>query len=242
MSVFATWYNTKYNFLDVAPDRDLKKRGFSLDPQEDPFPFYYREDGVRLFNIILEYATNVLNTEFAHGDALLSDDLMQQFLSFCVKDARVPGFPEVKSLQDYARVLATIIWNVSAYHAISFSIEHIDSYIPFRPPCVQAAFPLQPSTTDISFAQVVANLPYPKKCELILVLNNVITLRTVPTLLQLTNPFSGNSALTDVFSTFQKQLSELSELIKIRNAELSSKGQYTYEYLDPAKVEASLSI
>lgn len=75
-----------------------------------------------------------------------------------------------------------------------------------------------------------------------MVLNNIITLRTVPTLLQLGNPFAGNTALTEVFSTFQKQLRELSELIQIRNSELKAKGEYTYEYLDPARIEASLSI
>jgi len=87
MSIFANYYNTKYNFLDVAPDRDLKNRGFSLDPQEDPFPYYYREDGVRLFHILLDYTTNVLQTEFTHAESILTDDKMAKFLSFCVNDA-----------------------------------------------------------------------------------------------------------------------------------------------------------
>jgi hypothetical protein len=152
MSVFAEYYNTKYDFLDMAPDYDLKRRGFSLDPQEDPFPFYYREDGVRLFHIILDYVTDILKSEFKHDGAIMNDEKMRKFLSFCTNDAKIPRFPAVKTLSEYARVLATLIWNVSGYHAMSFSIEYIDSYVPFRPPCVQRPFPLDASSKDIPFA------------------------------------------------------------------------------------------
>lgn len=182
MSIFAEYYNTKYSFANMAPDYDLKERGFETNVDEDAFPYYYREDGVRLFNIMLEYTTNVLHTQFASNEALQSDAQMKEYLNFCTNEAKIKGFPEVHTREDYARVLATLIWNVTAYHSLSFTIENIDSYIPFRSPCVQKPFPMEESTEDVPFSMIVATLPYPKKCELILVLNNIITLRTVPTL------------------------------------------------------------
>jgi hypothetical protein len=60
MTAFAEYYNNGYNFLNMAPDNDLKERGFALDPTSDAFPYYYREDALRLFNVILEYTTKVL--------------------------------------------------------------------------------------------------------------------------------------------------------------------------------------
>jgi hypothetical protein len=107
---------------------------------------------VRLFNIILSYVTDVLNTEFKHDGAIMNDERMRKFLAFCLNDIKVPGFPVVKTLSEYARVIATIIWTVSGFHSMTFCAEAIDSYIPFRPTCVQRPFPLDASSKDIPFA------------------------------------------------------------------------------------------
>ena len=131
---------------------------------------------------------------------------------------------------------------MSGYHALSFTIEHVDSYIPFRSPCMQRPFPLEETKEDIPFSQIVASLPFPKKCELILILNNIITLRTVPTLTQVPNPFPDNAALTEVYNKYQEQLHSLSKSIQQRNNELRDLGRFANDYLDPSKVEASLSI
>jgi len=45
----AKYHNEEYNFNNLAPDADLKKRGFDLNSNEDGIDYYYREDGLRLF-------------------------------------------------------------------------------------------------------------------------------------------------------------------------------------------------
>lgn len=47
--MIAGYYNDKYNFMNMAPDADLRNRGFDLTSNEDGLAFYYREDGLRLF-------------------------------------------------------------------------------------------------------------------------------------------------------------------------------------------------
>lgn len=54
-----------------------------------------------------------------------------------MEHAGVKGFPkEVKDIGTMARVLAIIIWTLTGYHSMSFAVEHIDAYIPFRSPCL----------------------------------------------------------------------------------------------------------
>ena len=98
MSVFAEYYNTKYSFANMAPDYDLKQRGFDVNSDEDGFPYYYREDGVKLFNILLEYTSSVLKTQFGDDAKLLADPKMKEYLHFCTDEAKIKGFPEVKSI------------------------------------------------------------------------------------------------------------------------------------------------
>jgi hypothetical protein len=51
MELFATYYNDGYNFMNLAPDRDLQARGFDLD-EEDGLTYFYRTDGLALFNVL----------------------------------------------------------------------------------------------------------------------------------------------------------------------------------------------
>jgi hypothetical protein len=167
---------------------------------------------------------------------------MRSFTEYCVKEAKIPGFPtEVRTIEEMSRILATLIWTLTAYHNLSFAIEHIDCYIPFRPACIQKPFPIQ-DDKDVPLSYLTATLPYPKKCMLILLLNNIVTLRTVPTLLELANPFVGDDGLSAIYDDYHTKLADLSEKMQTRNADRKANGQRTWDYLDPAKVEGSLSI
>jgi len=107
---------------------------------------------------------------------------MTKFVQYCNTTANIKGFPEkVTTIKEMARLTAIMIWTLTGYHSISFAVEFIDSYLPFRPPCMQRPFPID-LTTDVPKSYITASLPYPKKCEIALILVNVITLRTVPTL------------------------------------------------------------
>jgi hypothetical protein len=242
MEVFARYYSNGYDFMNLAPDRDLKNRGFDLDSNEDGLTYFYREDGIALFDIIMDYTRTTLTAVYGNEEGFLKDVRMKNFIEFCQTTAKIPGFPTVvKTIEEMARVLATLIWTLTAYHNLSFAIEHLDCFIPFRPACVQKPFPIQ-DTTDVPLSYLTATLPYPKKCMLILLLNNIVTLRTVPTLIDLPNPFTGNDNLSAVYDRFRANLTTLSKNIQERNAARKADGKRTWEYLDPANVEGSLSM
>lgn len=73
LHMLSTYYDKVYNFLDLAPDRDLRRRGFDLDPNTDKLNWYYREDGLRLFDVILNYTTSVLQTVYKSEQDFLND-------------------------------------------------------------------------------------------------------------------------------------------------------------------------
>lgn len=106
---------------------------------------------------------------------------MIKFMEYCRNVADIKGFPEkINTIKELARITAIMIWTLTGYHSISFAIEFIDTYIPFRPPCMQRPFPID-LKIDVSKEYITSSLPYPKKCEAALLLATAITLRSVPT-------------------------------------------------------------
>ena len=101
--------------------------------------------------------------ETAYGndfDKFMADTLQQDFIKFCREEAEIKGFPtEFKNIKEFARFCAIIVWTTTGYHSLSFAVEFIDSYVPFKPACMERPFPMEVKTKDLPISYVVNSLP-----------------------------------------------------------------------------------
>lgn len=67
IKLFGDFYKEEYDFDNLAPDVDLKNRGFYTD--KDNFDFHYRDDALELFGIMKKRLSNLINLYYkSDGD------------------------------------------------------------------------------------------------------------------------------------------------------------------------------
>jgi hypothetical protein len=59
LKLFGDFYKDEYDFDNLAPDVDLKNRGFYAE--KDSFDYFYKDDALELFGIMKKRLGNLIN-------------------------------------------------------------------------------------------------------------------------------------------------------------------------------------
>jgi hypothetical protein len=112
-------YWQRYSFFESSGlEKELASRGFDKDFQ---IPcYYYREDGMKLWNAYGRFAMSFLDEIYKTDSDVAADAVLQEWAKETTDEdkAAIPGFPP--SFQDkktLAEVMQTLFWVASGLHA-----------------------------------------------------------------------------------------------------------------------------
>lgn len=223
----------------------LKERGV-LDANKLP-GFYYRDDALRLWQAISDFAKDILSIYYHSDDDIQKDTELQAWTldlhnnGYPVRDGEnCHGFPSsVKSIQELTHLLTIIIFTCSCQHAaVNFSQMDTFGFPPNAPALMRQPPPTKKGV--VSIKDVMKCLPTKHQAG--------VTIATVYDLTRIfpderflgdytDGLFTDNAALEAILR-FQGKLNEISSEIKERNKQL----EVPYEYLLPERTPNSIAI
>ncbi|XP_066284617.1 uncharacterized protein [Branchiostoma lanceolatum] len=230
----------KYNFKEESFPEQLKKRGFA-DGSDGLEDYYYRDDGMKLWNILKKYVTSAVDESYKTDQDVEADKELQAFAQMTCEEGQVHGFPtNIASKGLLMEVLTNTIFNMSAQHAaINFPQWDYGGYLPNRPEMLTK--PMPDTEGDMTEKELVEALPGPFPTTLQILLKYALSMPSLTTLTKLTSEQTGNK-FGEAHAVLQDELGEQSEFIKKRNEQLAEEGKFTYSYLDPEHVPMSIDI
>jgi Lipoxygenase len=215
--------------------------------------YYYRDDGMQIWNAIHSYVNDILMLRYPSSEDLLMDEEMQAWKQELVSPdfGRIKGLlsPEkedqisgpLREIKDLADVLATIIFTATAQHsAVNFGQYEYAGWVPNMP------FALYQPLTDVSNQQqpkieLIARFPNRVQTIKQMILVKALSLpvpHSSKSLLTMKNPFKDTEAQR-VFEQFQRvHLQHIEQQINARNASI----QQPYIRLLPSNIAQSVAI
>ncbi|XP_035677678.1 polyunsaturated fatty acid 5-lipoxygenase-like [Branchiostoma floridae] len=151
----------QYNFMKESFPEQLKKRGFDEDRSDGLEDYYYRDDGMELWNILKKYVTSAVEESYKTDQEVDGDKELQAFSKMTCMDGQVHGFPYyIDSKGLLQEVLTNIIFNMSAQHAaVNFPQWDYGGYLPNRPEMLKK--PMPDTKGDMTEKDLVDALPGP---------------------------------------------------------------------------------
>ncbi|KAK7929152.1 hypothetical protein WMY93_005547 [Mugilogobius chulae] len=220
------------------PD-DITDRGVGSVPN-----YYYRDDGLALWNIIHKFVSGVLSFYYKNDKLVKQDNELQSW----IKDIFVHGFLSNKSsgipqhfdtVSDLVKFVTMVIFTCSAQHAaVNNGQFDYGGFMPNNPSTLQLPPPTQKGTateeTLLNTLPVVSTTAHTMAVLYLLSKqsSDFIALGQYPY-----DYFIEESPLNQT-KIFQKDLEEQHVAIKKRNQNMT----LPYEYLDPKLMENSVSL
>ncbi|XP_036437024.1 hydroperoxide isomerase ALOXE3-like isoform X2 [Colossoma macropomum] len=219
------------------PD-DIKERGLETIPN-----YYYRDDGLDLWNIIYKFVFGFVSHYYSDQD-VQEDKELQAWLTEIRENALLDnseaGFPEdFSTVKELAKFVTMVIFTVSVQHAaVNNGQFDFGGWMPNFPSSLQCPPPSHKGSTTKDF--LLAALPD--------VRTTVHTMAVVYLLSQGSSDryplghypeelFSEETALK-LITQFKKDLQDLEKKIDTRNKKLD----LPYTYLNPRNVDNSVAI
>ena len=147
----------KYKHL-VIP-KDFEDRGLMDLPQ-----YFYRDDSIKLWNILHEYVTDMINLSYPRDEDVKLDYELQNFINEIVEygvsnfaeDGDFPNYLEDK--EELITYITAMIYNVSCFHTgVNFQINKYLAYIPNAPPAIVLPPPAQ--NDEVTMKTIMKSLP-----------------------------------------------------------------------------------
>ncbi|XP_035856499.1 hydroperoxide isomerase ALOXE3-like [Sander lucioperca] len=220
------------------PD-DIAERGVEALPN-----FYYRDDGLKLWDIIQRFVQGVLSYYYKNDTEVQTDSELQKWISDIFEHGFLSqagtGIPKsFTTLSELVKFVTMVIFTCSGQHsAVNTGQYDYGGWMPNTPSTMQLPPPTTKGTT--SEARMLQTLP-----------NKGTTAKTMAALWLLSKEPSDFVPLgqypEDHFSeripcglikVFKGELEVLSAVINIRNQNLD----VPYTYMDPMKVENSVAL
>uniref|UniRef100_A0A6Q2XQZ7 Uncharacterized protein n=1 Tax=Esox lucius TaxID=8010 RepID=A0A6Q2XQZ7_ESOLU len=206
--------------------------------------FYYRDDGLNLWNIINSFVQGMLEYYYSSDgevskDAELQDWINEIFIHGFLENDK-SGIPQrFDKVEDVVRFVTMVIFTVSAQHG-ALNIGQFDycSWVPNNPLFLRKTPPTNKGSSNMStvlealpdVGTTVSNMA--SVWQLSKRYSDIISLGTYP------DQLFDEATPLQIMKQFQAELSYLSEAISARNDRLI----LPYNYLNPALVENSVSI
>lgn len=227
----------------VFPDA-IKARGLD-DPKLEKY--YYRDDGLRLWRLIMEYVSEIIGIYYSSNEDVARDTELQAWMSEMytfgfprASDGGHHGFNEsVSTRQELIQLLTIFIFQASAGHAsINFSQMAYFGFVPNAPLMLRAAPPT--TKNGITMTTLLHSLPRTADVANQLSIMYALSRYSVGEIFLGTFPeihFS-EAAPNEAAKKFKEKLDALSADIEERNLKL---GPYSYPYMKPSLVPNSIA-
>nr|XP_046272769.1 arachidonate 12-lipoxygenase, 12R-type-like [Scatophagus argus]XP_046272778.1 arachidonate 12-lipoxygenase, 12R-type-like [Scatophagus argus]XP_046272785.1 arachidonate 12-lipoxygenase, 12R-type-like [Scatophagus argus]XP_046272795.1 arachidonate 12-lipoxygenase, 12R-type-like [Scatophagus argus] len=226
-----------YSSLCV-PD-DIAERGL-----EDLPNFYYRDDGLRLWEIIHGFVQGVLSYYYKNDAEVLKDSELQKWIidifEHGVLSQTGTGFPQsLTTVDELVKFVTMVIFTCSAQHAAVNSGQYdYGGWMPNTPISLQLPPPTTKGTTsEATMLKTFPDVNTTAQGMATMWLLSKQSTDFVPLGHYPEDHFS-EEIPTKVIEDFQGQLHILSAAIKVRNKSL----KVPYTYMDPTEVENSVAI
>ncbi|XP_036069662.1 polyunsaturated fatty acid lipoxygenase ALOX8-like [Oryzias melastigma] len=229
--------NLTYKSLCI-PD-DIEDRGLN-----DVKNFYYRDDGLKLWNIMHSFVTNTLKYYYKDDDVVQKDDELQNWIKeifehgFLRKEKT--GIPQkFTTVSELVKFVTMVMFTCSVQHAaVNSGQKDFYGWMPNGPSTMQEPPPTKKG--EMTKARIMAALP-----DTQITISSMEVVRLLSTrlsdakfLLDFKEEYFTEDGPCTEIKTFKSQLQHLSNSIKERNQKLD----LPYTYLDPACVEWSVDI
>ncbi|XP_041271391.1 polyunsaturated fatty acid 5-lipoxygenase isoform X2 [Onychostruthus taczanowskii] len=140
---------------------EMKAKG--MDSKEDIPYYYYRDDGIRVWEAIKSFAEDVIHIYYESNEVVCEDVELQAFVKdiyvYGMRGVKASGFPKmIRTRETLAEYLTVIMFTTSAQHAaVNFGQYDWCSWIPNAPPTMRCPPPKEKGTVTIE--QIVESLP-----------------------------------------------------------------------------------
>uniref|UniRef100_UPI00398ED148 polyunsaturated fatty acid 5-lipoxygenase-like isoform X1 n=2 Tax=Pristiophorus japonicus TaxID=55135 RepID=UPI00398ED148 len=139
----------------------IKMRG--VDSTEGLPYYYFRDDGLKVWDAVQGFVTEVVNIYYDDDKAVQTDTELQAFAKdvfvYGLKDKKSSGFPKtIKTIEKLIEYLTLIMFTTSAQHAgVNFGQYDWSSWIPNSPPTMRQPPPSEKGTVTIEY--IIESLP-----------------------------------------------------------------------------------
>ncbi|XP_031417822.1 polyunsaturated fatty acid lipoxygenase ALOX15B-like [Clupea harengus] len=220
------------------PD-NISERGLDKVPH-----YYYRDDGMKMWNVINKYVEGVVQHYYKSDDDVKKDTELQSWISEIFtngfKGKKSTGIPETfEAVNDLVKFVTMVIFTVTAQHAaLNNGQFEFGAFMPNFPTALRKPPPEQKGQTN----EETIRETLPDKGTTV---NGMAVLRLLST--KSTDHYSLGDVPEELydeevpcklFKDFQKDLKKLSDDIEERNKKL----ELPYTYLDPKNVDNSVAI
>ncbi|XP_051475616.1 polyunsaturated fatty acid 5-lipoxygenase isoform X3 [Apus apus] len=140
---------------------EMKAKG--MDSKEDIPYYYYRDDGIKVWEAIKSFAEDVIHIYYESDEIVCEDVELQAFVKdiyvYGMRGVKASGFPKmIRTREKLSEYLTVIIFTTSAQHAaVNFGQYDWCSWIPNAPPTMRCPPPTEKGTVTIE--QIVESLP-----------------------------------------------------------------------------------
>ncbi|XP_075869647.1 hydroperoxide isomerase ALOXE3-like [Nelusetta ayraudi] len=206
--------------------------------------FYYRDDGLRLWEIINRFVKGMVSHYYPADSDVQKDTELQEWISEIFTHGflgnKASGFPtSFHTVEEVIKFITVVIFTVSAQHAaVNNGQFDYAVFIPNAPILLHKPPPTtKGQTSQETILEILPNVGETAAFAAMLVLlsekySDQVFLGTYP------EQRFDEPATEDMIDKFQEELSLLSEAITTRNAKL----EIPYTYLNPSIIENSISI
>lgn len=250
---------SRYSFFEKSSlPNELESRGFTDDVQIPAY--YYRDDGMKLWHAIGEFAKDFVDEVYESDQAVAADMYIQDWAKETTDADKgaIPGFPtSFEDKETVTKVLQTLMWVSSGLHAaVNFGQYDFYAYVPNKPLSMRADMSTIPSDDEQirewmfehAFAQISSSDDWLKSSTSsgadaaidMIRMGRLLTFPSDHCLDNLSKEFA--SIGTEAYATFLKRLHIISDDINTRNEEAKKANKATYNYLNPSHVPASIDI
>ncbi|XP_062380300.1 hydroperoxide isomerase ALOXE3-like [Sardina pilchardus] len=226
-------------YSSLCLPENISERGLDDVPN-----FYYRDDGIKLWDIICKYVTGVLQYYYKSDEEVQKDTELQSW----IKEIFINGFLErertgipdsFQTVKDLLKFVTMVIFTASAQHAaVNNGQFDFGGWMPNYPTALRKPPPKKKGQTK--WEDIMESLP-----DMGTTVNGMATLNLLSTkstdhypLGYFPEELFDEDVPCDHIKHFQKQLKKLSDEIEERNKTL----KLPYTYLNPKNVDNSVAI
>ncbi|XP_078022373.1 polyunsaturated fatty acid lipoxygenase ALOX15B-like [Epinephelus lanceolatus] len=226
-------------YSSLCIPEDIAERGL-----EDVPNFYYRDDGLKLWDIIHRYVQGVLGFYYKHDDAVKEDDDLQKWIGDIFEHGFLSqegtGIPQsFTTVEELVKFVTMVIFTCSAQHsAVNTGQYDYGGWMPNTPISLQLPPPKTKGTTsEATMLQTLPDMGTTANGMAVMWLLSKSSYDFVALGKSLEKHHSEEIPSYYV-KAFQGELQTLSAHINIRNKSL----KIPYTYLDPENIENSVAI
>ncbi|XP_036402627.1 polyunsaturated fatty acid 5-lipoxygenase [Megalops cyprinoides] len=231
-----------FTYQSLCFPEAIKARG--MDSKEDMPYYYYRDDGMRVWEVTKSFVEDVVNIYYKNDEAVQKDVEIQAFVkdvcSFGMQDLDHCQFPKsLKTREQLIEYLTIVIFTASAQHAaVNFGQYDWCSWIPNSPPTMRKPPPTEKGSVTVQY--IIESLPdRGRSCwhlgavwALSQFQENELFLGMYPDEHFIEKP------VKEAMEKFRKKLAEVSRVIKDRN----EGKKLPYYYLSPDRIPNSVAV